>query len=193
MRGNPHRKVCNECGDEKPLTEFHKQKECKFGVRNKCKICAKARAVANYHANRDDRVKRKRKYNAETRDHRLAYLRDYRSQDEKRELINTLRSRWNEANPDRVRANNAKHCVINRARRQQATLDWADKQYITDLYRNVAEAQQLFQDVGLDIKLHVDHIVPIKHDKVCGLHNEFNLQVLRAEENLRKHNNFEIG
>jgi len=40
------------------------------------------------------------------------------------------------------------------------------------------------------VKWHVDHIIPLKSKKVCGLHNEFNLRLIPAIDNIRKRNLF---
>lgn len=64
-----------------------------------------------------------------------------------------------------------------------ATPRWASIEAMRSIYLS---AQEISKQTG--VKHHVDHIVPLKSDIVCGLHNQFNLQVLPALDNLRKNN-----
>ena len=65
----------------------------------------------------------------------------------------------------------------------QATPVWADPVLILAFYE---EAQIKAQTTN--VAHHVDHVVPLNSKYVCGLHCEFNLQVLPGIENLRKSN-----
>jgi hypothetical protein len=85
---------------------------------------------------------------------------------------------YQKTNPHLINALNAKR----KARKLQATPAWADLEAIKGIYLLAA----IFNRTGMDI--HVDHIVPLISDKVCGLHCEANLQLLSASDNISKGN-----
>lgn len=70
--------------------------------------------------------------------------------------------------------------AVRRAQKRNATPKWASRQEMLKIYRSRNKGQ------------HVDHIIPLIHPLVCGLHNEFNLRVISAEENMSKGNKFII-
>ncbi len=79
-----------------------------------------------------------------------------------------------ENNRSDYNARNAKR----RAAKLQATPRWANLEAIKEIYRICPKGY------------HVDHIVPLQGEFVCGLHVENNLQLLIAKDNLEKSNNF---
>jgi hypothetical protein len=96
------------------------------------------------------------------------------------------------ANADEVKAANSayrkanlpKVMVWNNARRaaeRRATPAWADTEAMACFYELAAIYAK-----ALGEAFHVDHIVPLRGKRVCGLHVQDNLQVLPAAENLRK-------
>lgn len=69
---------------------------------------------------------------------------------------------------------------------KRATPAWQDKKQIERIYE---EAKARSETTG--VLHHVDHIIPIKHKAVCGLHVVANLRVVPAVENLSKNNRCE--
>ena len=97
----------------------------------------------------------------------------------KPEVVKLAVKRWRDENP----ASNAHHVGLRRARRMQATPIWADLKKVKAIYQ---ECKSVSKSTGTPHQ--VDHYYPLKHDRVCGLHNEFNLRIVPATENLKKKN-----
>jgi hypothetical protein len=77
----------------------------------------------------------------------------------------------------------AAHASKRKALKLQATPAWANHDAIKAIYR---EAEMVSRRTRTPH--HVDHIVPLKGANVCGLHVEYNLQILPAAENVKKSN-----
>jgi hypothetical protein len=65
------------------------------------------------------------------------------------------------------------------------TPNWANLEEIDAIY---VKARTLSESTGVTHE--VDHIVPLIHPLVCGLHVEHNLQILTERENCQKSNKF---
>jgi len=72
-----------------------------------------------------------------------------------------------------------------RASKNNASSSWADKSKIKEIYKDA-----VLKSIEEKIKYEVDHVLPLKGKIVCGLHNEFNLQVITGSENRIKSNKF---
>ena len=113
-----------------------------------------------------------------------------------RERLNASLLAYKKANPERVRQIQARHrakskekyvahCAKRYARKLQATPSWANSFLIQEAYLLSA-----LRTKATGVKWHVDHIIPLKSDFVCGLHVESNLRVIPAVANQRKNNRY---
>ncbi len=144
------------------------------------------------------------------------YMRKWRAANpEKVRVISRLAMRkWTAANREKVRATNLiasrkfraanpelcrdrvqtskqkkphlarKNCADRKARKIQATPSW-----LTQEQHDVMEALYASAHVT---KMHVDHIVPLRGEDVCGLHVHWNMQLLQPEANMAKGNSVNL-
>jgi 5-methylcytosine-specific restriction endonuclease McrA len=79
--------------------------------------------------------------------------------------------------------------ALRRASKLSATPSWLTLSDLCRIKSIYIEAQELSKSSGKE--WHVDHIVPLQHERVCGLHVPWNLQIITATENYAKGNKFE--
>jgi hypothetical protein len=167
-------KTCKKCNCLKAVSEFYKDKSYPDGIGNRCANCMKQK-TKSYYSKNIEIVKEKRRA-------KYAENPDAERKDAK------LRSRkWRKENPAHRNALKAKY----KADKIQATPKWLTKDHhaeIKEFYEMAKELEKVFP-----WKQHVDHIVPLNHDKVCGLHTPWNLQILSAKANMDKSNKFEVA
>lgn len=119
-------------------------------------------------------------WRARNREYKQNHWQEWSAKNVERLRLNDKERR--KQNPDRVR----KKSAARRVTKLSATPPWltdADRAAIASIY---ADAASLQRETGLPH--HVDHIVPLRGKFVCGLHVPGNLQVIPANDNLRKRN-----
>ena len=165
-------KVCRKCGLDKPIASFYKHSGMQDGHLNICKVC------------RDLYVA---EWSAKNRDRRRAIARVWANTKAVPANRATAFAKWYA----KTKVNGTYHKQVERVARRtrlvarQATPSWANRFFIEEAY---ALARLRTEVTG--IKWHVDHVVPLQSDVVCGLHCEGNLRVIPASENISKHNRY---
>lgn len=180
-------KICTKCAVEKGVGEYSKMKAGKYGVRAECRCCVAVYQQANkeataermkayHHANREAALERMKAYYHANKEAVAEQRKSYRLAN--KETLAERDKAYYEANRPLYYAKNAQR----KASKKKATPAWADLEAIKGIYLLAA----INREGGFD--LHVDHIVPLQSDIVCGLHCEANLQLMRASDNISKGN-----
>ena len=172
---------CVACKQDKPIDGFYVRKES-GRHRTDCKVC---------HAERGKRwvmmnPEKRRAISLRWGKAHYPYIRMKKA--EYRRTKPEMMNKWNREHPTEKKAMNAKWARENRGRvtanvrkrqaiRLKATPPWADLSAIQAIYIEAARTGK-----------HVDHIIPLQHPRVCGLHVESNLQLLSPHENYVKRN-----
>lgn len=158
-------KDCTKCQESKPLDQFYKRSG-KDTYHSWCKQCKHESGKSWHKRNKERHSELNAKWYQENKERHLVNSKQWYENNKHRKLETTTARE--------------KRCVL-------ATPTWADRELIKELY---ALAKKLTEQTGIPHE--VDHIVPLRGEKVSGLHVPDNLQVITAEENRRKSNKFQI-
>lgn len=150
-------------------------------------------ALQHYHDNiEEEREKMKEYYWANKDAFHARYKRNYAKSSEARKEYSR---RYRANNVEKIRLHNqaSKWQVIartamRRARKKLATPCWLSVEHKKQIAKLYKEAFQLTNETGT--KHEVDHIHPLKHASLCGLHVPWNLRVITKTENCKKLNQF---
>lgn len=199
------KKVCTKCNLEKEILFFRKTKAYKNGIYSWCKSCEN-----EYQKNSANVKKNQARYRKKTKEKRRQYNRNLEAKiktlpkpelkEKKCSTCKTIKSIEFFNKRDHIKTGynyscvdckrqKARKCYHNsdknlkkrdsanyKANKKQRTPKWADKKKISEIYKNCPKGY------------HVDHIIPLQGDIVCGLHVENNLQYLTPKENQSKSN-----
>ena len=115
-------------------------------------------------------------------DIRKKYMAEYAA--DNRAKLRKIASEWRKNNKGKVNANTA----LRHTAKMQRTPSWLskhDKLHIKCLYQVAAMRTRESGCVW-----HVDHVIPLQGENVCGLHVPSNLQVIPAYDNVSKGNRY---
>ena len=77
-------KKCGKCGEEKPLSDFHKQKKGKHGVCGRCKKCIKQYHKQRYEEIKDNKKRYDKQYYQENKERKKQYQKQYYQENKER-------------------------------------------------------------------------------------------------------------
>lgn len=164
-------KICTKCGEEKSLSEFHKDSTRKDGLDFHCKACKSKRRTTEKRREYDRKQYHKTK--EERKQKRLAY----REKNRERETARAVQ--WQKDNPHKVKEKTAKR----KASKLQRTPPWSEQDKIALIYEHCERLNKLW---GTNFE--VDHFIPLQGEDVSGLHCWDNLQLLDRSLNASKNN-----
>lgn len=189
-------KVCRKCGESKPRSLFYTDASRPDGKHPWCNDCNKTRAKKYEAAHVNERRVRTYAWREKNRDRQREINRA--SHERNREKRNAQSRMYRETNLERMREltrdwmkNNPDKCstvkAMRRAAKNNAVPVWADSEFEQFAIKHTYDVAKLRTRMT-GIAWHVDHIVPIRSKKVCGLHCMANMQVIPGAVNHSKGN-----
>ena len=188
-------KICSSPNHEGPnplqLSNFYRCKTRKDGYDVYCKQCKRKKSKQYRSTHATSVQANQTKWCANNPDYMKNYYQDHRETIlEKNHTTYIQNSADYKARAKLWRSENLDYYAhresLRRAAFNQAIPKWCEIEEIRKIFK---KREELTEQTG--IEHHVDHIIPLQSDKVCGLHCIANLQLLPASENSAKSNSFE--
>jgi len=116
-------KTCNKCKIEKPLSDFSKKKQGKYGVSSICKLCSNQHNRAYREANKEKEKARQKAYREANKDKEKAYreankdkIKAYQKayRESNKDKIKSYHKEYRQSNKDKVRENKKAYYEANK-------------------------------------------------------------------------------
>lgn len=183
-------KQCPCCAEEKAFTEFHAAADRVDGLQVYCKLCKAQKQ-------REARSKSREKDRTYYRTNREACIaRSLKSVAKNRDGYNARVRAWVEANKEKVLARRRKLASTPKYKVKKAEAESRRRRVLrafTVAKPYQAEIDGMYLFCKLFKNFEVDHIIPLQHKKVSGLHTPCNLQILTRAQNRSKGNRWTPG
>lgn len=188
-------KTCSSCNTLKTYSEFYVCGTSTDGLRGICKECVKSNEKKkNYEVS----VTVKKCSSCRSLKESSEFNKSSRSKDGLRPKCNdccgTVRKKYYWENREKLLAQNKefrdanKHLYLVKSKNRRNILS----KKINTLYNErMREIYYVCEAVRGEVNYQVDHIIPLTHKKVCGLHVPWNIQLLSKSENCSKSNKFD--
>lgn len=173
LRISTTHKTCGDCGENKPRSEFYRRKDAKYETHySRCKACHGVLTSAN-----PRKAALVKAWGLRNRARRNAAMKAWRLKNPERDKATA--KRWRESHRDYVNGRKMRRILV----AKQQTPAWANKFFMSEI-----RALARLRTRVMGYEWHVDHIVPLRHPLVCGLHWEGNMRVVPSKVNLQKNN-----
>lgn len=191
-------KRCSKCGKDKCYSQFYKDPNPrnKTGLQSRCKECIKAASLLYWSEHRERKREHDKTYRERYPEKQREFTKRKRAAnpDLYKEIDKKKSRKYRERNPGCSLKGNAERLKRWRTKHPERQASWQAARRVAMKRIPVWGEPEKIEVVYQKAKHYgweVDHIIPLKHPSVCGLHVWHNLQLLDRNLNRTKHNMIE--